>query len=143
MFLGEAIVVVVCGGGVCQHRDEAALCVAAGAGSGGSHLDVSCHCHGALLLAVVVATGGVGVQVLIKLVPVHLAQELGLAQLVQVFQLTLLRRRGELAQVSLQPMMVDLDLGEGGAVVGEWRGVELVGHRHVVAHVGAAVVVRW
>lgn len=108
--LRDAVVVVVGRRRVGEHRDEAGFRGAAGAGggrSGGRHLDVSRHRHAAALLVVEPAPGGV--QVLVKLVAVHLAQELGLAQLVQCLQVTLrLWWGGQLAQVAVVEPVVYL-----------------------------------
>ncbi|KFO07913.1 hypothetical protein N312_08665, partial [Balearica regulorum gibbericeps] len=61
--------------------------------------------------AVVVAVAGV-VEILVKLVAVHLPQELGLAQLVQGVKAMVVRRWGELAQVGMEAGGVQG--GEGG-----------------------------
>ncbi|KFZ58863.1 hypothetical protein N338_08612, partial [Podiceps cristatus] len=98
------------------------------------------------------------VEILVELVAVHLPQELGLAQLVQGVKAVVVRRRGELAQVSMEAGGVQG--GEGGCVVagrrrrrkgraaaggwgdhaggGLWHGAERV----VVAREGAARVLR-
>ncbi|KFP46597.1 hypothetical protein N323_01096, partial [Cathartes aura] len=64
--------------------------------------------------AMVVAVAGV-VEILVKLVAVHLPQELSLAQLVQGVKTVVVGRRGELAQVGMEARGVQG--GEGGRVV--------------------------
>ncbi|KFQ77456.1 hypothetical protein N337_04364, partial [Phoenicopterus ruber ruber] len=64
--------------------------------------------------AVVVAVAGV-VEILVKLIAVHLPQELGLAQLVQGVKAVVVRRWGELAQVGMEAGGVQG--GEGRRVV--------------------------
>lgn len=73
--------------------------------------------HAAALLGLV--SSNVGVQVLVELVAVHLAQKLGLAQLVQGLQVSLcLWRRGQLTQVAVVVVVEPVvDLGESRAAV--------------------------
>lgn len=83
--LRDAVVVVVGRRGVREHRNEAGFCGATGTRGGRSsggrrHLDVSRYGHAAALLGM--ETTPSGVQVLVKLIAVHLAQKLRLAQLV-------------------------------------------------------------
>ncbi|TNN82583.1 hypothetical protein EYF80_007101 [Liparis tanakae] len=81
--LRDAVVVVVGRRCVREHRNEAALCGAAGTRRrrrGRRHLDVSRDGHAAALLGK--EAGPIGVQVLVKLIAVHLTQKLCLTQLV-------------------------------------------------------------
>ncbi|KFP16865.1 hypothetical protein Z169_07799, partial [Egretta garzetta] len=106
--------------------------------------------------AVVVAMAGV-VEILVKLIAVHLPQELGLAQLVQGVKAVVVRWWGKLAQVGMEAGGVQG--GEGGRVVAGRRrrrkgraaggrgdhaggGLRHGAERVVVAREGAARVLR-
>lgn len=108
--LRDAVVVVVGRRCVREDRNEAAFCGAAGTrrrSRGRRHLDVSCDGHAAALLGK--EAGPIGVQVLVKLIAVHLTQKLCLTQLVESLQVTLcFWRGGQLTQVAVVEAVVDL-----------------------------------
>ena len=147
--LRDAIVVVVGRCCVCQYGNETGFCGATGTGSGRSgsgrrYLDMSRKSHAADLLGVEPGTGRV--QVLVKLIAVHLSQKLGLAQLVQSLQVAVcLRWWGQLTQMAVVEPVVNL--GERwGAVVGQRRArhhstaASSLGQVSDVAHAWASTV---